>query len=92
VYDLLEANTFRELTAQPELIRQRLTPQDKIIVIDEVQKLPSLLDEVHLLIERNRALRFILTGSSAHKLKRSAPPQKDCRLLGTREKSNRRRD
>jgi predicted AAA+ superfamily ATPase len=70
VYDLLEANTFRELTAQPELIRQRLTPQDKIIVIDEVQKLPSLLDEVHLLIERNKALRFILTGSSARKLKR----------------------
>lgn len=69
-YDLLEADTFRELTAQPELIRQRLTPQDKIIVIDEVQKLPSLLDEAHLLIERDKTLRFVLTGSSARKLKR----------------------
>lgn len=69
-YDLLEANTFRELTAQPELIRQRLQPQDAVIVIDEVQKLPSLLDEVHLLIERHKALRFVLTGSSVRKLKR----------------------
>ena len=69
-YDLLEADTFRELNTHPELIRQRLVDNDKIIIIDEVQKLPSLLDEVHLLIERNKELRFILTGSSARKLHR----------------------
>ena len=69
-YDLLAANTFRELNINPELIRQRLTDHDKIIIIDEVQKLPSLLDEAHLLIERNKDLRFILTGSSARKLYR----------------------
>ncbi len=68
--DLLEADTFRELSARPEWLRQTLRPQEQLIIIDEVQKLPSLLDEVHLLIERNKALRFVLTGSSARKLKR----------------------
>jgi len=47
-----------------------LRPTDSLVIIDEVQKLPQLLDEVHLLIERNKHLRFILTGSSARKLKR----------------------
>jgi len=69
-YDLLEADTFREISAAPELIRKRLTDSVRIIIIDEIQKLPSLLDEVHLLIERNKTLRFLLTGSSARKLKR----------------------
>ena len=69
-YDLLEADTFRELSAAPELIRQRLQPEERLVIIDEIQKLPPLLDEAHLLIERNKALRFILTGSSARKLKR----------------------
>ncbi len=69
-YDLLEADTFRELSAAPELIRQRLQAEDMLVIIDEIQKLPLLLDEVHLLIERNKSLRFILTGSSARKLKR----------------------
>ena len=78
-YDLLEANTFRELSFNPELIRQRLTDRDELIVIDEIQKLPSLLDEVHTMMERRPALRFILTGSSARKLKR-----KGVNLLGGR--------
>lgn len=69
-FDLLEADTFRELSAASELIRQRLKPEDALVIIDEIQKLPALLDEVHLLIERNKSLRFILTGSSARKLKR----------------------
>lgn len=69
-FNLLAADTFRELSAKPEILRQSLMPQDKIIIIDEVQKLPSILDEVHLLIETNKSLRFILTGSSARKLKR----------------------
>ena len=69
-FDLLEADTFRELSARPEYMRQTLRPQDKLVVVDEVQKLPALLDEVHLLIERDKDIRFILTGSSARKLKR----------------------
>ena len=70
IYDLLEADTFRQLNSRPELLRQTLDPRREIVVIDEIQKCPSLLDEIHLLIERNRSLRFVLTGSSARKLKR----------------------
>ena len=70
VYDLLEADTFHRLSTHPEHLRQTLEPGRRIVVIDEIQKCPPLLDEVHLLIERNRALRFVLTGSSARKLKR----------------------
>jgi predicted AAA+ superfamily ATPase len=69
-FDLLEADTFRELSARPEYMRQTLPPGAKLVVIDEVQKLPGLLDEVHLMIERDKELRFVLTGSSARKLKR----------------------
>ena len=68
--DLLEADTFRRLSVKPEELRQSLLPQEKLVIIDEVQKLPSLLDEVQLLMDRNKDLRFILTGSSARKLKR----------------------
>jgi uncharacterized protein len=68
--DLLAADTFRELSAAPERLRQSLTGRETLIVVDEVQKLPSLLDEVHLLIERNKRLRVVLTGSSARKLRR----------------------
>lgn len=70
-YNLLEADTFQEISSNLALIRQELKPQDSLIVIDEIQKLPALLDEVHLLIQRNKDLRFVLTGSSARKLKRS---------------------
>lgn len=50
-----------------------------LIIIDEVQKIPSLLDEIHELIEEDKDLRFILTGSSARKLKRGG-----ANLLGGR--------
>lgn len=69
-YNLLEADTFQELSANPALIRQSLKVHDKLIVIDEIQKLPVLLDEVHTLIESKKDLRFVLTGSSARKLMR----------------------
>lgn len=69
-YDLLDGATFRDLSASPELMRQRLTAKDKLIVIDEVQKLPALLDEVHKIIEERKDLRFVLTGSSLRKLRR----------------------
>jgi predicted AAA+ superfamily ATPase len=78
-YDLLEADTFRELSARPEYLRQTLSPQQPLVIVDEIQKLPALLDEIQLLIERNKKLRVILTGSSARKLKRGA-----ANLLGGR--------
>ena len=78
-YDLLEADTFRELSARPEYLRQTLSPEQPLVIVDEIQKLPVLLDEIQLLIERNKKLRVILTGSSARKLKRGA-----ANLLGGR--------
>ncbi len=65
-----EADTFRELTAYPETLRQSLTGAERLIIIDEIQKLPALLDEAQALIDRNPSLRFIFTGSSARKLRR----------------------
>lgn len=66
--DLLESETYRELASHPELLRQRLPFERGTVVIDEIQLLPVLLNEVHLLIERHKSLRFVLTGSSARKL------------------------
>lgn len=68
--DMLAADTFRLLSSNPESLRRSLAPNQKLVIIDEVQKLPSILDEVHLLIERDKSLRFVLTGSSARKLHR----------------------
>lgn len=69
--DLLEPLTYRQLQAQPERLAQMIPPNfSGWVIIDEVQKVPELLDEVHRLIEHAR-LRFILTGSSARKLRRS---------------------
>ena len=70
VYDLLDASTVRALSRNPSLIGEVAHGNDaNIVAIDEIQKLPSLLDEVHRLIE-NRGLTFLLTGSSARKLRR----------------------
>lgn len=79
VYDLLEADTFRDLSARPESLRQTLSPRQSVVIVDEIQKLPALLDEIQLLIDRNKALRVVLTGSSARKLKRGG-----ANLLGGR--------
>jgi uncharacterized protein len=69
-YNLLRADTFQVLSARPSLIREELTSASRLIAIDEIQKLPSLMDEVHLMIEEH-GTRFLLTGSSDRKLKRS---------------------
>jgi predicted AAA+ superfamily ATPase len=79
VIDLLRSDLYLRLSADPGLLESlidggRSNASSPIgptgpIVIDEVQKLPSLLDEVHRLIEERR-MRFVLTGSSARKLKR----------------------
>ncbi len=69
-FNLLQADAFRQFSAAPETMRQSLAPNDRLVIIDEIQKLPSLLDEVQFLIDSNKNIRFILTGSSARKLKR----------------------
>jgi len=70
--DLLEPETFRLFTAGPERLRQILAEQQNAttVVIDEVQKVPDLLNVVHTVIEEKREFQFVLTGSSARKLKR----------------------
>jgi predicted AAA+ superfamily ATPase len=73
-FDLLQTDLLLELTRRPALLRERLlaAPTAKLrlpVILDEVQKVPQLLDEVHWLIE-SRGLRFVLCGSSARKLKR----------------------
>ncbi|MCX7046620.1 MAG: AAA family ATPase [Candidatus Sumerlaeota bacterium] len=74
--DLLLTDRMLEYAKRPSLLREQLLAADaetlaRVIIIDEVQKAPGLLDEIHWLIE-NRRLRFILCGSSARKLKRGA--------------------
>jgi predicted AAA+ superfamily ATPase len=67
--DLLEADTFRQLSAYPETLRQTVSADERLIIIDEVQKLPALLDEAQAMIDRDKRLRLIFTGSSARKLR-----------------------
>jgi uncharacterized protein len=69
--DLLEAGLFGELLTHPERLEAIVEATDAtVVVLDEVQRLPHLLDVVHRLIEKNRSRRFALTGSSARKLRR----------------------
>jgi predicted AAA+ superfamily ATPase len=70
--DLLKSDEFARYSRRPALLREELSllPKNELIIIDEIQKIPALLDEVHWLIS-NHHLRFILSGSSARKLRRS---------------------
>ncbi len=81
VYNLLESDMYQALSSRPSQIRESLRPTDKLIAIDEIQKLPLLMDEVHALIE-SRGVRFVLTGSSARKLMRT-----HTKLMGGRARS-----
>ena len=84
-YDLLKTDEYFRLLKEPDLLRKEILAAEiedlqKPIIIDEVQKIPPLLDEVHWLIENSEAY-FILCGSSARKLKRDG-----ANLLGGRAK------
>lgn len=81
LYDLLDSSTYLSLSRNPGRIAEELAPQDRIIVIDEIQRIPELLNEVHRLIE-DRGIRFLLTGSSARKLCRGG-----VNLLGGRART-----
>ncbi len=81
--DFLQTDTFLEYTKSPFLLRERLMARKERarkypVIIDEIQKIPHVLDEVHWLIE-NQGINFILCGSSARKLKRG-----QANLLGGR--------
>ncbi len=70
--DLLDPENFRNYTAYPERLKEVIegNPEKKDIIIDEIQKIPQLLPLIHSIIEEKKGYRFILTGSSARKLKR----------------------
>ncbi len=83
VYDFLKTDLFVAFSKNPSLLRGQLLAKEprllqQPIILDEVQKVPQILDEVHWLIE-NKGLQFILCGSSARKLKRG-----QANLLGGR--------
>lgn len=83
VFDFLKSDLFIEFSKNPSLLREQLLAQSEAVlrhpvILDEVQKIPQILDEVHWLIE-NKGLQFILCGSSARKLKRG-----QANLLGGR--------
>jgi len=82
-YDLLDTDLYLKYSKRPALFREEVLALSDLelqypIIVDEVQKIPSLLDEIHWLIEHTNA-QFILCGSSARKLKRSS-----ANLLGGR--------
>ena len=80
-YNLLDQDLFVRLARNPGLIREALAPDARLVVIDEIQKMPTLLNEVQLMIEEY-GVRFLLTGSSARSLRR-----KGVNLLGGRARS-----
>ena len=69
VYDLLDSAVYLALSQRPSRLAEEVSTTDQVVVIDEIQRLPELLNEVHRLIEA-RGVRFLLTGSSARKLRR----------------------
>lgn len=71
IIDLLEPDLYRRYKARPERLREIIegNPDKRIVIVDEIQKVPELLDSVHALMEERPDLQFILTGSSARKIK-----------------------
>lgn len=72
--DLLLAEEERRLLSYPERIRREVETMmpGSVLILDEIQRVPRLLPEIHALIEEKRGIQFILTGSSARKLRRSS--------------------
>lgn len=71
--DLLDASRFLTLSRDPSVLERLVAPlrRGDWVVIDEIQRIPALLDEVHRLYEKNRGIHFALSGSSARKLRRA---------------------
>ncbi len=70
VIDFLKTDVFADYVSRPSLLRERYSESNALIVIDEVQKVPDILDEVQWLID-NKNISFLLTGSSARKLRKT---------------------
>jgi len=81
LYDLLDTAAFLTLSQDPSRLGQEIGPAERVVAIDEIQRIPELLNEVHRLIE-SRGLRFLLTGSNARKMRRGG-----VNLLGGRART-----
>ena len=70
--DLLRPDVYRDMSARPERLRELVlgSPGRRIVVLDEVQRVPELLNVVHEIMESRERRQFVLTGSSARKLRR----------------------
>ena len=79
---LLDSAIKRDLRAYPERLIEYIGPlvDGKTVIIDEIQRAPGLLEVIHSLMDKRQGVRFIMTGSSARKLKRNASAD----LLGGR--------
>ena len=79
--DLLDPKRYRDLLAHPEYLFEivKARPDNSTVIIDEIQKVPQLLETIHSIMEQKRGIQFILTGSSARKLRRTS-----ANLLGGR--------
>lgn len=69
IIDLLKTDVFADYASRPSLLREQYQGQTGLIIIDEIQMVPQLLNEIHWLIE-NCNVSFLMTGSSARKLRR----------------------
>ena len=81
IYDLPDPKVYLSLSRNLGRLEEEITPQDRVVVLDEIQRLPSLLNDIHRLIEKRRVL-FLMTGSSARKLRRGG-----ANLLGGRART-----
>ena len=79
--DLLDSDIFLRLNRAPKDLTTYITNPKALVVLDEIQRIPDLLNEVHRLIEKQN-IRFLLTGSSARKLRKAG-----VNLLGGRARS-----
>lgn len=82
--NLLKSSEYQNYLRDPSYLHKTVNyfvknNMSRIVIVDEIQKIPSLLNDIHDLMEQNKSLRFILTGSSARKLKRGG-----ANLLGGR--------
>ena len=68
--NLLDSATFLDLLADPSRLRKRIGDKTKIVIVDEIQRIPELLNDIHSMIEEDKSRVFIMTGSSARKLRR----------------------
>ncbi len=72
--DLLDPEIEENYQRNPNLLKEKINENQKLqkVIVDEIQKIPELLDVIHSCIEKYKKLQFVMTGSSARKIKRGS--------------------